>query len=99
MSRLHKHQLDKLLSRPDAELDLHGLTRAEARPELEQFLDEAERRGWRNVRIIVGKGWNSPDGQGILPGFVTSILEDRGYAYSRARQNEGGSGVLVVTIP
>jgi len=41
----------------DAELDLHGLTSAEAKRELIKFLYFCEQDGCRCVRIIHGKGY------------------------------------------
>ncbi len=47
----------------DDELDLHGLTVAQARPLLVAFLDASRRRGLRFVRVIHGKGMRSESGR------------------------------------
>ena len=98
MSRVHKHIIDRYLSRPDAELDLHGLIIKEAENELLSFLNKAEDLQWKKVRIIVGKGLNSPDGRGVMKEFVEKKLEEAGYVFTRAKLNEGGEGVLIVTF-
>lgn len=41
---------------PEARLDLHGLTLAEAHPELVRFILAAQARGLRLVLVITGKG-------------------------------------------
>ncbi|MCQ0969183.1 Smr/MutS family protein (plasmid) [Paracoccus sp. TK19116] len=42
--------------RPEARLDLHGMTLAEAQPELIHFIHAARARGLRLVLVITGKG-------------------------------------------
>ena len=52
--------------RPEAKLDLHGMTLAEAGPELARFILSCHARGLRLVLVITGKG--SRDGiEGPLP--------------------------------
>ncbi|MCX6792973.1 MAG: Smr/MutS family protein [Candidatus Falkowbacteria bacterium] len=96
MVKLAKHSLNRLLAKPEAELDLHGLTKREAEPELDSFLLKAEQMNWQTVKIIVGKGWNSPDGKAVLRAFVVGKLADYGYSYKNAKINEGGEGALIV---
>ena len=98
MPRVHKHIVDRYLSRPDAELDLHGLTVKQAENELILFLQKCEDLNWKKVRIIVGKGWNSPNGRGVVKEFVEKRLQADGYDFSYAKLNEGGEGVLIVTL-
>ena len=43
----------------EAEIDLHGLTTAEARPLVAHFLNHCRRAGLRCVRVIHGKGLRS----------------------------------------
>lgn len=50
----------------DAELDLHGLTSAEAKRELVKFLHFCEQDGCRCVRIIHGKGYRSENNLPVL---------------------------------
>jgi DNA-nicking Smr family endonuclease len=46
---------------PEARLDLHGMTLAEAHPELVRFVLGAQAQGLRLVLIITGKGKPPPD--------------------------------------
>lgn len=98
MIKIAKHSLDRILNKPDAELDLHGLNRKEAGRELDDFLLEAERLNWQIVRIIVGQGWNSPDNKAVLRDFVVEKLNEYNYSYKKAKINEGGDGVLIVNL-
>lgn len=74
------------------QIDLHGMTTAEARTCLLHFLEEA--KGMRAVRIIHGKG------QGVLRSCVRNWLVQipEVLAFSEARPEEGGSGALVVLL-
>jgi DNA-nicking Smr family endonuclease len=51
---------------PEARIDLHGLTLAEARPELVRFILNAQADGLRLVLVITGKGRPSDD-DGPIP--------------------------------
>lgn len=82
----------------DAELDLHGCTSLEARREVEEFIEEAQREGWSRIRIIVGKGTRSPGGIAVLPTTVKSILTERGLSYTYAKLENGGEGALEITL-
>ncbi|HEX9857314.1 MAG TPA: Smr/MutS family protein, partial [Paracoccaceae bacterium] len=46
---------------PEARLDLHGMTVAEAHPELIRFILNAQTQGLRLVLVITGKGKPGPD--------------------------------------
>jgi DNA-nicking Smr family endonuclease len=81
-----------------AELDLHGLSLAQARQALHEFLLEARARHLRCVRIIHGKGLRSgPDGP-VLGPFVAGALarHDRVAAFVPARVRDGGTGAVYV---
>ncbi|TCS71149.1 DNA-nicking Smr family endonuclease [Sulfuritortus calidifontis] len=86
--------------RAQAELDLHGLTRAEAKIELVEFLHECFRRGARCVRIIHGKGLGSPNREPVLKQAVRHWLAQREevLAYVQARPADGGGGAVVVLL-
>jgi DNA-nicking Smr family endonuclease len=60
-SRLKRGKL-----RPEARIDLHGMTLAEAYPELVRFLHAARADDKRLVLVITGKGRHRDDG-GIMP--------------------------------
>lgn len=51
---------------PEARIDLHGLTLAEAHPELIRFILTAQGHGMRLVLVITGKGKRGPD-HGPIP--------------------------------
>jgi DNA-nicking Smr family endonuclease len=82
------------------EIDLHGLTVAEARPALIAFLNECLRDGSRCVRIIHGKGLGSKNGEPVLKRKVASWLMQREeiLAFCQARRTEGGGGAAVVLL-
>lgn len=83
-----------------AELDLHGLTKIEAKHELAEFLHECKRRGGRCVRIIHGKGLRSPNKEPVLKHHVRHWLTQRDevLAYVSARPADGGEGAVVVLL-
>jgi DNA-nicking Smr family endonuclease len=87
-------------SRVEEELDLHGLTVAQARPLLVGFLERCGRTGARHVRIIHGKGLRSESGEGVLKGMVASWLTQRAdvLAFHEARAADGGSGAVIVLL-
>ncbi len=83
-----------------AQLDLHGLRRDEARERLAGFLREAERQGLRCVRVIHGKGNGSPGREPVLKAKVRNWLVQKCevIAFVQARASEGGHGALVVLL-
>lgn len=83
-----------------AELDLHGLNRLEAKHELADFLHECRRRGLRCVRIVHGKGLGSKNREPVLKLHVRHWLTQRDevLAYVQARPAEGGSGAVMVLL-
>lgn len=83
-----------------AELDLHGLTKVEAKHELAEFLHECKRRGGRCVRIIHGKGLRSPNREPVLKHHVRHWLTQRDevLAFVSARPVDGGDGAVVVLL-
>lgn len=83
-----------------AEIDLHGLTVAEARPALVEFLNECLREGLRCVRVIHGKGLGSKNREPVLKKKVASWLAQRDeiLAFCQARRTEGGGGAAVVLL-
>jgi len=83
-----------------AELDLHGLTVAEARELLVEFLNLCVRRGLRCVRIIHGKGLRSKNREPVLKQKVGRWLMQRDeiLAFCQARRADGGGGAVVVLL-
>lgn len=82
------------------ELDLHGLTREEARVALSQFLAASLSRGRRCVRVIHGKGLGSPGKVSILKQLSRGWLAQREeiLAFCQAGPHNGGSGALTVLL-
>lgn len=81
-----------------AEIDLHGLTKAEAGDSLEKFLENARGKKLERIRIITGKGLHSENGRSVLSGFVKNILEKEDLKYSDAKLYDGGSGAIEVLL-
>jgi DNA-nicking Smr family endonuclease len=86
--------------RVQGEIDLHGLTVAEAKQELRRFLAQALARQWRCVRIVHGKGLRSGHRGPVLKGMVGAMLRKVGpvLAYVSARQVDGGTGAVYVLL-
>ena len=83
-----------------AELDLHGHTRAAAADALRRFLAEARDRGLTGVRIVHGKGRRSANEGPVLKPAVAGWLRRRAdvLAFCSARPVDGGSGALYVLL-
>lgn len=82
------------------ELDLHGLTKPEAKQELADFLHGCLRCGVRCVRIIHGKGMGSKNKKPVLKLHVRHWLMQREevLAFVQARPVDGGSGAVIVLL-
>ena len=83
-----------------AQLDLHGMRRDEARESLGEFLRKCNRNGVRCVRIIHGKGLGSVNKEPVLKQKVKNwlIQKDEVLAFSQATAADGGSGALIVLL-
>lgn len=83
-----------------AEVDLHGLNTVAAKMEVVRFLQEAQQRHWRCLRIIHGKGHRSGQRGPVLKVKVAHWLRQRRdvLAFSSARPVDGGSGALYVLL-
>ena len=86
---------------PEAKLDLHGLTRKEAREKVRFFLEDATFQGLKTVLIITGRGKSSSDGP-VLRQFMEHYLSSDARAWvvewGRAPARYGGEGALVVFL-
>ena len=86
-----------------AELDLHGMTRARARTAVERFLTQAVASGLRCVRIVHGRGLHSREEVPVLKEKVRAWLS-RGrigrsvLAFTSAQPEDGGTGALYVLL-
>lgn len=83
-----------------AQVDLHGLRRDEARERLGEFLRDTIKRGLRCVRVVHGKGNGSPGREPVLKAKVRGWLVQKQevMAFVQARASEGGHGALVVLL-
>jgi DNA-nicking Smr family endonuclease len=84
----------------EAEIDLHGLTRSEAKIALHDFIVECSARRLRCVRVIHGKGARSgPEGP-VLKAAVQHWLAqwDEVLGYVSAARRHGGSGAVYVLL-
>ena len=82
------------------QLDLHGMRSDEAREALGQFIRDANKRGWRCVRVVHGKGLGSPGKTPVLKAKVQRWLVQKNevLAFVQAKGPEGGAGALVVLL-
>lgn len=85
------------------EIDLHGSDAQSARVLVERFLIDAHSRGLRCVRIVHGRGRNSPGGVPVLKASLPRWLA-RGpartlvLAYASAAPRHGGAGATCVLL-
>lgn len=85
--------------KPQAELDLHGLTRREVLEKVDDFLKSSKTAGYKKVLIIHGKGNHSPSGP-KLSGIVKEYLQNSPLAgeIGTPARELGGSGALWVIL-
>ncbi len=87
----------------DGRLDLHGMTAAEARREVEKFVRKRRTDGDRVVALIHGRGNHSPRGIGVLRGEIAAWLSQGPVAhhvsaFASAPDDEGGTGVVLALL-
>jgi DNA-nicking Smr family endonuclease len=82
---------------PEDELEVRGMTIAEAHSELFSFLQAAQARGCRCVEVIHGRGHNSPGGKALLRAKTRKWLAgcDAVLAFIEIPQNPGGVRALL----
>lgn len=94
---------------PEARLDLHGLTLAEAQPALARFILAAQAQGRRLVLVITGKGRTRDDGGPIPPPagalrrqvpvwLAAPPLAGAVLGTAEAHRRHGGAGALYVAL-
>lgn len=109
MDRKAHRKLTRGKLAPEARLDLHGMTLADAHPALTAFVTSAHARGLRLVLVITGKGRMRddhgpiPTRTGILrhqvPQWLTSgRLKPLVLQVAQAHQSHGGSGAFYVYL-
>ncbi len=84
-------------------LDLHGLSRAEAKEAVERYLAHCRAQRRRCVLLITGRGLSSPEGRPILKTMVAGLLTTRRMsrqvlAFATARPEDGGAGAIYVLL-
>ncbi len=89
--------------RPEATLDLHGMTQNDAFEELTNFLSACHSRGKRCVLVITGKGFKKDGSIGILRENVPKWLNSPHIrpvilAFDHAQPKDGGEGALYVLL-
>lgn len=87
---------------PDRELDLHGLTAAEAREDVTYEIQDAWHEGERCVRVVTGRGLRSPLGpvlrDGVIEWLQAPPLSQHVMAFASAPPALGGAGALLVLL-
>lgn len=83
-----------------SEIDLHGMTVAEARTALARFIEQSIVDGCRCVRVVHGKGRGSGRRGPILKRKVDTWLRKwrTVLAFVSARQVDGGTGAVYVLL-
>jgi DNA-nicking Smr family endonuclease len=84
----------------DDNIDLHGYQRDDARRTLLGFLDHAQSQGYKLVRVVHGKGYNSSDNKPVLKAMVNKWLQSipEVLAFVSASPRDGGIGAVYVLL-
>jgi DNA-nicking Smr family endonuclease len=86
-----------------ADLDLHGVDAGTARGLVERFITDCHAQGLRCIRVVHGRGKNSPGGTPVLKESLPRWLA-RGparlivLAYTSATAKDGGAGATYVLL-
>ena len=86
-----------LARRPDAVIDLHGLSRDQAWTALEGFFETSRQRGFVKLALIHGKG-NHSQGEAVLKRTVREFIERCPFAGESGQGPTGGTGVTWVLL-
>ncbi len=83
-----------------SEIDLHGLTLAEAKKELGEFIKAAQERRHLCIRVIHGKGRKTAESAPRLKPAVNQWLQrhKQVLAFCSARANDGATGAVYVLL-
>jgi DNA-nicking Smr family endonuclease len=82
-------------------LDLHGFFGDEVNEQLDRFLAEAFRKGWRCLKIIHGRGLRSVRGPVLKDAVARRLLgryRKQVVSFVSARQCDGGLGAVYVLL-
>jgi DNA-nicking Smr family endonuclease len=91
-------QVERGQLKPEASLDLHGLTVEQASAKVHFFLQDVSYRGFQTILIITGKGLHSSDGP-VLRQAVEKLLDQQReqiIEWGIAPRRYGGDGALIV---
>jgi DNA-nicking Smr family endonuclease len=100
-------QLVRKLRRGDfavqAHVDLHGMTRDEAKRSVEAFLRSSRNAGKRCVLVVHGRGLHSKDQLPVLKDALKAWLSTARFArhvlaFATARPADGGAGAIYVLL-
>jgi DNA-nicking Smr family endonuclease len=101
------HDVVRKLRRGDfavqGHVDLHGLTREEAKREVDAFLRASRNAGKRCVLVVHGRGLHSKDQLPVLKDALRTWLSTARFArhvlaFATARPEDGGAGALYVLL-
>lgn len=88
---------------PQAELDLHGCTAAEAETKTASFIERSRRNFLQTIRVITGKGLHSENGP-VLKDTIEALLigckESRqihGYVWGKKDKDKSGAILVYLT--
>lgn len=83
-----------------AALDLHGLTAAGAQDALDHFVKHCVEQGYRQVRIIHGKGRGTKNAPPVIKSIVNHWLREQAsvLAFCSAPPQDGGVGAVYVLL-
>lgn len=86
--------------KPEARIDLHGLTRDEAWDKLNQFVGDCVRRGLVKILIVHGKGNHNTGSDPVLGAMVRTFIEQDKRLGSSGHPDkiQGGTGATWVII-
>ncbi len=93
-------QVERGQLKPEVELDLHGLTVAEASAKVRFFLQDAIYHGFHTALVITGKGLHSNDGPVLRQAMETLLNQqpEQVVEWGIAPRRYGGEGALVVFL-
>lgn len=102
IDRANAERLKRGLHTIEAELDLHGMTQAEAHRVLVAFITRSRAVGRRCVLVITGRGLG-PNGSGVLKSSVPRWLEEPELrchilATASAQPRHGGAGATYLLL-
>jgi DNA-nicking Smr family endonuclease len=80
---------------PEGTIDLHGLLVAEAVHIVEDQLEDAKKKGWKELHIITGAGHHSGKGGPKIKPSVHKFLNEHKYKWETDESNKAGGSLTV----